>query len=486
MSKTRIKAVFIFFIIVLFLLVVHLFNISQIKQVSYTQNASDQRRQTKTVKNFRGCIYDMNMIPLVDNSIGENLVDETFVTKTLVRYGKNPLAHHVIGYTMSDGTGGAGIEKAFDSYLASQKNQTVTYMVDARGNPMGNTLLARSATEKIPDTNIKLTLDCKVQKIVEQTCNRLLDKGAVVIMDTESFDVKAMVSRPVFSQNDITKSFESDDSPLFNRALGSYNAGSIFKIITSSAMMKKGLYDYKADCKGVFSVDGKDFLCNKETGHGMTDFMSGFSLSCNTFFYSGSKGLGKEIENTARDFGIGENLLNCDIDESSGYFPMKDYYFPREEANLSIGQGEILITPLQATNMVCIIANGGVKKKVNLADSLVDKEGAIVKNLRNEGSQRVIYEKDALLIKEMMENVVLSGTGTGAKSDIVKISGKTGSAETGWEINSEKMVHAWFCGFFPSDNPKYAMAVFSENGKSGGEVCAPIFREIAEKLAENF
>ncbi len=486
MSKTRIKAVFIFFIIVLFLLAVHLFNISQVKQASFTQNASDQRRQTKTVKNFRGCIYDMNMIPLVDNSFGENVVNEKFVTKSLARYGENTLAHHVIGYTISDGTGGAGIEKAFDTYLTSQKNQTVTYMVDARGEPIGDSLLSRSATGKIPDTNIKLTLDKKVQKAAEEVCNRLMEKGAVVIMDTESFDIRAMVSRPLFSQNDITKSFESDESPLFNRALGSYNAGSIFKIITSLAMMKKGLYDYKVDCKGHFTVDGRDFLCNKETGHGMTDFMSGFSLSCNTFFYSGGLGLGKETEDTARAFGLGESLLNCDIGETSGFVPRRNYYFPKEEANLSIGQGEILMTPLQAANMVCIIANGGVKKKVNLADSLVDEEGATIRNLRNDARERVVSEKDALLIKEMMENVVISGTGTSAKSDKIKISGKTGSAQTGWVVNGETMVHGWFCGFFPSDNPRYAMAVFSENGKSGGEVCGPIFREIAEKLAENF
>ena len=486
MSKTRIKAVFIFFIVMLFLLVVHLFNISQIKQVSYTQNASDQRRHTQTIKNFRGCIYDMNMIPLVDNSFAEIFLNEKFVTKSLARYGENPLAHHVIGYTISDGTGGAGIEKAFDTYLTSPVSQTVTYMVNARGESIGDSLLSRSATGKIPHINIKLTLDKKVQKAAEEVCNRLMQKGAVVIMDTESFDIRAMVSRPVFSQNDITKSFESDDSPLFNRALGSYNAGSIFKIITSSAMMKKGLYDYKADCKGHFNVDGRDFLCNKETGHGMTDFMSGFSLSCNTFFYSATQGLGKEIENTARDFGLGESLLNCDIGETSGFVPRRNYYFPKEEANLSIGQGEILITPLQAANMVCIIANGGVKKKVNLTDSLVDNEGAAIKNLRNEESQRIISEKDALLIKDMMENVVLSGTGTAAKSDKVKISGKTGSAESGWEFGGETMVHGWFCGFFPSDNPRYAMAVFSENGKSGGEVCAPIFREIAEKISENF
>ena len=322
MSKMRIKAVFVFFMIVLFLLSVHLFNISQIKQASYTMSASDQRRQTKTIKN-RGCIYDMSMIPLVDNSFGENLLSEKFVTKSLARYGENPIAHHVLGYTISDGTGGAGIEKAFDKYLSSDVYQSVTYMVDARGNPIGDELLSRSATGKIPETNIKLTLDKKVQKIAEEVCDRHLTKGAVVIMDTSSFDIRAMVSRPVFSQNDITKSFESADSPLFNRALGSYNAGSIFKIITSSAMIKAGRSGHTADCRGFFTVDGRDFLCNKETGHKRTHFVSGFSSSCNTFFYSGSAGLGKDIENLAKAFGLGSCLLNCDIGESSGFVPTK-------------------------------------------------------------------------------------------------------------------------------------------------------------------
>ena len=119
---------------------------------------------------------------------------------------------------------------------------------------------------------------------------------------------------------------------------------------------------------------------------------------------------------------------------------------------------------------------------MNLADSVVDKYGAVLKNLRNNDEERVIDEKTALKIKEMMEKTVTDGTATGAKSHTIAICGKTGSAETGWIKNGQTLVHGWFCGFFPKDNPKYAMAVFCENGQSGAQSCVPLFLSLAEKI----
>ena len=313
-----------------------------------------------------------------------------------------------------------------------------------------------------------------------------MKRGAVVIVDTDTFDVAAMVSRPNFDQTDVEKSFGAEGSPLMNKALCAYNAGSIFKTITAAAMLENNMdKNLVFECTGVYNADGKDFLCNKTDGHGKLDFKNAYAKSCNCFFYNGGVlATGEELVQTAEKFGLGKKHLNCDIAESNGILPYRESYSLRECANLSIGQGEILVTPLQAANMMAIVANGGIGKKINLADSITDKRGAVIQNLRAEGSERIISPETAYVLGDMMREAVLEGTAQSVQNGVVAIAGKTGTAQTGWVENGEIMTHGWFCGFFPYDNPKYAMAVFAENGKSGSEACIPLFRRIVLEINE--
>ena len=188
------------------------------------------------------------------------------------------------------------------------------------------------------------------------------------------------------------------------------------------------------------------------------------------------------IIDEAKKFSLGDTLLNCDLDESPGYLPSGREFSLRDAANTGIGQGEILITPLQAANMACIIASGGTAKNINIADSIVRTDGAQIKNLRSggeKGEKTVINRRTAYAIGKMMREAVLEGTAQAAQNGVVAIAGKTGTAETGWNRDGTPMVHGWFCGFFPYDNPRYAMAVFAEDGKSGSAACIPAFRHIA-------
>jgi peptidoglycan glycosyltransferase/penicillin-binding protein 2 len=137
--------------------------------------------------------------------------------------------------------------------------------------------------------------------------------------------------------------------------------------------------------------------------------------------------------------------------------------------------------------MITTIANNGIRKKLNLVDAVVTDEGDIVKLIRREEDSRVISEEVAKEIQAMMHETTISGTGKNANLDEYGGSaGKTGSAETGWIVNGEAKVHAWFAGFFPVHHPKYAVVVFVENGRQGGLAAAPVFKEIGEKILDMY
>ncbi|MCX7771491.1 MAG: penicillin-binding transpeptidase domain-containing protein, partial [Clostridia bacterium] len=156
-----------------------------------------------------------------------------------------------------------------------------------------------------------------------------------------------------------------------------------------------------------------------------------------------------------------------------------------ETGNLSIGQGDLLASPVQAANMTAVIANGGILNRVQLIDSIVNDKGERIRNLKNPSWKRVISKETAASLQGMMLLTVQSGTGELA--DIRGYggsAGKTGSAETGWVKDNREILHAWFSGYFPIDAPRYAMCVFIEDGKSGASSAAPVFAEISAKIMD--
>ena len=484
MKDFRIKSVLVIFCVLTGLVCINVFNISMIKHAHLSTMASNQRKQTEAIGSYRGCIYDKNMIPLANALMLSG--DEDYDTAFEKRYSFSSVCRHTVGYAFAGGEGICGLEKTFDSELKDGSTLNITHTKDPFGNLLSDKPVAIENASYIPKSNLKTTIDYKIQKIAEEAADKHIERGAIVIIDIENFDVAAMVSRPNFDQSDIKSCLGSEGSPLMNKAICAYNAGSIFKTITAAAMLSCGTgSDATFECAGVYNADGKDFLCNKKDGHGLINFKTAYAKSCNSFFYSGGIEVsGKAIYDAAKKFSLGKKLLNCDIGESEGIVSQRDVYTKRECANMSIGQGEILVTPLQAANIVAIVANAGVAKRINLADSIVDERGAVIKNLRLEGSERIISKEDALILADMMREAVLEGTAQAVQNGIVAVAGKTGSAQTGWIENGETMTHGWFCAFFPYENPKYAMAVFAENGKNGSSSCIPPFREIVLKINE--
>lgn len=493
--KLRVKACFVFILLSLSALCVRLVYINVADGKRYMSDAENQQTVTKKIEVFRGNIYDRNMISFTkrensllgirkDGSVGLKSTAKPSAFIFPRRYGADFCACHVLGYLSADGHGMSAIEKKYDYILGSDEFYTVKYRTDGLGRPVGSveTFSDISGSER----GVKLTLDYHIQKAAENTLRKYIKKGAAVILDTDTFDVLAMVSVPMYNQNDISRYSNSKNGELVNRALCAYNAGSVFKIVTTAAALEMNPYykDVKFYCSGSHVGNGgRVFMCNNPNGHGVLSLPEAFAKSCNCAFYeTGLCSGGKSLYDMAVRFGISDKLLNPDIGQATGVVPYRDFYSEYETINLSIGQGEILITPLQCAVLAATVANGGERMDVNLV-SETSAPYFGVRNEKRKNSYRVIDGNTAYEIASMMRLAVTDGTASKSGFEDFGVAGKTGSAETGWTNESgEPMVHGWFCGFFPYDKPKYAMAVFCEDGKSGAESCVKPFMKICEEI----
>jgi len=301
-----------------------------------------------------------------------------------------------------------------------------------------------------------------------------------------------LASRPGFNPADISGYLNDAAQPLFNRAIAGYTPGSIFKIIsTATALEEHYNPETTYDCPGFYTVGEQVFKCwtYDAGGHGLMDFKNAFAQSCNGYFIRLGIGLGAEkMLETAREFGLGgaTGLDSQKVSEYEGMLPEpSELEGDGNIANLAMGQGKILVTPLQAAGMAAIIANGGIRNTFNIVDCIVNHEGEIVRDLKTREWQRVISRETAAALMEMMEATVENGTGQ--KADIGGYggaAGKTGSAETGLFQGERRILHAWFTGYFPYVEPRYAMCVFVEDGSGGGTSAAPVFAEIAARIMQ--
>lgn len=491
----RSKALFVLSICLLCALGARVLYFSAFKNEEYTKAVLSQQQKSKPVTAVRGPLYDRSHIPLTDRRLRTlHLTDDArpadgsgkaeFALPS--RSDPSGIAAHITGYVSRDGSGLSGVEKKYDSILKSSANYTVTYNADAAGRPYDGQR-AQVVVETAEQINgVKLTLDYHIQKIAEDVMNEYITRGAAVILDVQSFDILAMVSRPLYTADNVSDSLSSDGGELLNRALCAYNAGSVFKIVTAAAALEGNpAYEYSQYyCRGSSIIEDTSFPCHKSDGHGLQNFGTAFANSCNIAFYQTGLAVGgKKLTNTAMKLGLGKKVLRWSDEEAEGIIPRKSSYPPLENVNLSIGQGDILITPLQCAVMAATVANGGIRKDVHIADCITDQNGNEISSLRHEQQFEAMTPHTAQTIGAMMRQSVLTGTAKAAADCHVAISGKTGSAETGWQnADGTLAVHGWFCGYFPYENPKYAMVVFCEDGKSGAASCVEPFIKICEEI----
>ncbi|MFH1593757.1 MAG: penicillin-binding protein 2 [Candidatus Omnitrophota bacterium] len=429
-----------------------------------------------TTRPLRNYIYKENMAHLL-GYLGKISESE------LLRY-------RTYGYRMIDYVGKDGVEWFYNDYLRGT-NGGLQIEVDSRGRQ----LRVLATKEPSAGRDLYLSVDIELQKFCDSIMNG--KKGAIIAMESSTGAILAMVSRPNFDPNvfiavndkEVSRLLnDSEGFPLMNRAIaGTYPPGSIFKTVVATAALETGTIDDRSIfyCSGIHVVGNRIFHCWKEKGHGSQNVGQGIQNSCNSFFYQLGLVLGVErISEYASKFGLG-SLLGIDLPgEKPGLVPtpswkrrsLKASWFNGETANYSIGQGYLLITPLQALNLVNVFASGGMIVEPYVAARI---ENVRVRHLdpRQTGFKKTTVKS----VKVALKNVVNAPRGTGiyARSEEIIISGKTGTAQ-----NPHGKTHAWFTGFAPFKDPKITVVVFSEHGGKGGLDPARFAKKIIEEAGK--
>ena len=404
-----------------------------------------------------------------------------------VRY--SGIAPHLIGYLDGGNVSGiSGIEKAYDSLLSSTNAEIdCSFDVDALGRPLPALNIKVNNTIANDAKGVELTIDKGIQTAVDAAITKL-PIGAVVVMGMDG-DILGLASSPTFSQNNISPYLKDPNSPLINRAFSQYNVGSTFKLVDAAAALEMGISaSTKFDCTGSIVVDGQLFHCHNLAGHGWLDMSGALADSCNIYFINlATKLIGQD--NVLRmanlmSYGRTWELAPGLSPESGNLQSREEINKPASFANLAFGQGTLLATPIQIACSVTSVASGGLSPTPRLVKALVDENGKIVKEYPNVAGQRIMSQNTANQIQGFMLQTLKTGTATDAMPKVGGAGGKTASAETGLTKNGKSVVQTWFSGFYPAVNPKYTIVVLAEDGVSGYESACPIFKDIADRIAD--
>ncbi|MDF1515179.1 MAG: penicillin-binding protein 2 [Anaerolineae bacterium] len=406
-----------------------------------------------------------------------------------------------LGYQGDEYVGITGLEAWGESILAGRNGGSL-YLVGADGSYAGG-LTDRKA---IRGRDIHTTIDRDLQTAAETVLGDRL--GAVVALDIHTGAVLAMTSGPGYDNNIFIRPTEdwarqtvlSDPNrPLINRAThGQYPAGSVFKIVTLAAALEAGNMDphQTFECPGYWDGLGvaNRKMCWLVSGHGIISLQEGLTASCNVVYYEVGQRLSQNdpliLPTFAKAFGFGETTGLRELGEAQGLVPdpawklatYQEQWGTGDTVNMAIGQGYLLVTPLQITRMVAALANGGTLYQPYLVER-IEASQTIPETVMRPQAVGTLPISDAHLkiITDAMLGTTTNtkiGTATHRFQGLdLKIAGKTGSAEP---AQAEALPHSWFTGFWPADNPEFAMVVLAENAGEGSTVAAPMFRQIIE------
>ncbi|MCK4994872.1 MAG: penicillin-binding protein 2 [Candidatus Omnitrophica bacterium] len=388
------------------------------------------------------------------------------------------------GYRIKDVIGRSGLEKSFDQILRGNPGG-----MQLEVNSKGSIINILSYRPPVQGDDLHTTIDIKLQQLIHEEFNGA--KGAACVMDPRNGEILALYSSPSYDPNIlIDKSkfkaigmiLKDPNAPLFNRALNVYAPGSIFKVVTAYAALKDGLINSKSsfECKGEFRLGNSTRNCWLKSGHGWVSLRKAIATSCNVFFWQVGLKVGeKRISSTAREFGLGKISGIKLPGERSGVVPnlkwkraqIHEKWYPGDTANFAIGQGYLLISPVQALKLAGVIASGGL-----------EVTPCIIKSNLRQTQKRIADSKYIELIQDGMFDVVHSGSGTGRKAFVsgVKTFAKTGTAQAG-----KGKAHAWFMGYSLKNKRKICFVVFLEHGGHGGERPAEIAHSIISYYTQN-
>lgn len=402
-------------------------------------------------------------------------------------YPRGTLAANVVGYVGLDGEGLAGIEHAFDERVRGRAGR-VTLLRDAK---RGMYLVGGEGSNRpIDGDSVALTIDSVVQFITERALQNAVDKyhagaGSAIVMNPADGAILAMASYPTFDPNHF-RDFGAD--AWRNRNVQDmYEPGSTFKIVTASAALEEGLVtpSQVLDCgNGAIQIGNYEIHEHGGAKYGLMTFEDVITHSSNVGTIRVGLSLGQDrFYRFIRRFGFGERTGIELPGETAGKVRRTELWSQLSNASISIGQ-EIGVTPLQIATAIATVANGGVRVAPHIVDHIVDAQGNIIGRSQRAAPVRVISEKTAAVLNEILKAVVARGTGAKAALAEHIVAGKTGTAQKAVRGGySPDRVVASFGGYVPADRPRLVILVVVDEphgAQYGGEIAAPAFKEIAE------
>jgi penicillin-binding protein 2 len=437
-------------------------------------------------------------------------------------YPYGTMGSHVIGFIgelsekeltqhkdlkQGDLIGKRGVELMYDEYLRG-RDGTQFWEYDSHGRRLAEVKAARQ--DPVAGDNVYLTIDFELQRRAEQYFVENEFVGSAVALDPRNGEVLAMISSPAFNPNVYSKRFTPDvwktivSNPFkveLNRAIqGLYSPGSVFKTVMAMAGLANGVIGPGTtfDCGGSAVFFGRRFRCWRKQGHGAVSVANALKVSCDIFFYNTGARLGiDKIAEYAHNLTFGE-VSKIDLDgEKAGIVPSTEWaakkqhrkWYPSETISVSVGQGPLIVTPLQVANMMAAIANGGTVYRPHVV-RMIEKNSPDGKVQKLQVASEVLHKVN--LPANAVETVKLGlwkvvneegGTGGNARIAGLDISGKTGTvqviAQSGWFSTAGlpfmQRDHAWFASYAPKDNPQMVVVVFVEHaGAHGGTDSAPL------------
>ena len=433
------------------------------------------------------------------------------------RYPTDALAAHLFGYVgeasdaqIGDGiqsgaiVGQSGVERVYNKLLMGEDGARRVVV-----NSMGREIRTLEEVPPVAGRRVQLTIDYDLQKAAEDGFRHAGFNGSAVILDPRDGEVLSLVSLPAYDPNDFASGIDNATwaalntdalRPLQNRAIqGRYSPGSTFKIVVATAALEEGLVtpDFRVYCGGGASFFGRYFQCHLRGGHGLVDMRHALEKSCNVYFYTLGNMLGVDkIHKWAENLGLagrtGIDLPN----EQESIVPSTEWklertgerWYPGETISVSIGQGQVTVTPASLAVMIATVANGGTRVTPHVIRAV--DEGAGWKQVTPPAvADRVAFRPETLAALHDGLWMVVNAAGTGTRARIAgrDVAGKTGTAQvisnqgrqaargSGRDLRD----HGWFVFFAPKDNPQIAGVIFGEHNEHGF-LGAPIAKHVIE------
>lgn len=423
------------------------------------KHSANRRSWIEEAKIQRGIIRDRNA-DVIAYSKGEEGDYRRF-------YNYPRIYSHIVGYA-NPSLGKGGLELSYNDQLLN-KGSFVHF------NSLKNFL-----SNKKLGNNLNLTIDTNLQNYTHQVLEETDRKCAAVILNPKTGEIYSMVSLPDFDASTIVEDWSDissrADGPLVNRVTqGLYPPGSTFKILTSVGLLENPNIDQTYIDEGTQTINGRVFKnAVPDRKYGKINLRTAFSQSLNTYFVSKGVELGSNTLGNVADRFMFNKTIDFDLPVKKSVFNYSSSLDDTQLAASSIGQGKVLATPLEMALVSAAIANDGKMMEPYLVAEVESADGVSIDKHEPKVLSEVTKKEVTDQVKELMIDVVRNGNGSRAYSKGLKIAGKTGTAE-----NSSGKDHAWFVGFAPASDPKFAIAVIVEQTEGyGGTVAAPIARDL--------